>query len=103
MTRLRLEKLRLDEMKADYIEVLSAPAGRRVFGGIFYRLGLRAPLFDANPHNMAYKAGIHDALLRIHEAVCDAGLEFPGMCEAEWKKFEERHKLADEKEDDEDD
>ena len=79
--------LRKQAMIEDYREVLSTEAGRRVFGGIFHRLGLNAPVYDLNPQNMAYKAGIHDAVLRIAEAVAEAGPELIGLCEAEWVRF----------------
>ena len=86
------EGLMRQQILADYREMLSTDAGRRVFGGIFHACGLNAVGFQQDASGAAYMKGMHDAALRIANTIRELNPRGVGECEAAYRELWERSK-----------
>ena len=80
--------LQQEAMKKDYLEVLSTEAGRRVFGGIFHKLGLNTPITNCDVETMIYRAGLRAAVQIIANTIREANPRAVAECEIAYEKYE---------------
>lgn len=97
------EGLMRQQILADYREMLSTDAGRRVFGGIFHACGLNAVGFQPDAAGAAYAKGMHDAALRMANTIRELDPRGVGECEAAYRELWERSKEDGDGDDEHDD
>jgi hypothetical protein len=76
-----------EALKADFKEVLSTSAGRRVFGSIFDDLEIDEETFSTNELSMAWRSGMRSAGLRVTKRVRDADPRLVAECCIEYQDF----------------
>jgi len=76
------------QILADYKELLSSEAGRRVLGGIFYNAKLNMPLYAVmNTADMGYQAGCRNLAIQIANTVREVDLLGVAQCEAAYQNL----------------
>ena len=80
-------KLERELILADYMEVLSTEAGKRMIGGIFHVCGLNASGISREPLEMTYQMGLRDAGLAVANTLRELHPRLVGECEAAYRDF----------------
>ena len=80
---------------ADYKEVLSSEAGRRVLGSIFYKARLNTPMgWPANELMAAYDAGRRDLAMQVANTLRRVNAFGPATCEVAYQKLIETYERS---------
>ena len=90
-----MNRLMKQQILADYKEVLSSEAGRRVLGGIFFKARLNAPMgWPSHELMAAYDAGRRDLAMQVANTLREVNVFGPATCEVAYQKLIETYERS---------
>ncbi|MBQ9526714.1 MAG: hypothetical protein IJR68_03810 [Fretibacterium sp.] len=92
-----MNRLMKQQILADYKEVLSSEAGRRVLGGIFDAAHLNEPIgWPGDERTAGYDAGRRDLALRVANTLREIDPLAPALCDVAWAEMKKTFERSEE-------